>query len=290
MTKNKGLGRGLGAIFEAEGAAFGPDANPALLMEEINLEAVTPNPKQPRSAFDEDALEELADSIKTLGLIQPITVKKDRGGKYIIISGERRWRASQLAGLAKIPAYIREADDQSLHEMALVENIQRQDLNAMEIAVSLRRLMEECGLTQDAVSSRVGKKRSTVGNYLRLLSLPLEVQSALKQDIISMGHAKAIAAAPDDSKLTIFRKVVKKNLSVRQTEEAVKKLTEESIRENNSGDEEFPDSYTRLAEEFSRLFSEDIKIRKSKSGGGRIVIGFSSDHDIELLLKKLEKL
>lgn len=290
MTKNKGLGRGLGAIFEAEGTPFGQDANPALLMEEIKVDVVVPNPKQPRSVFDEDALEELADSIKTLGLIQPITVKRDKGGKYIIISGERRWRASQLAGLATIPAYVREADDQNLHEMALVENIQRQDLNAMEIAISLQRLMDECGLTQDAVSSRVGKKRSTVANYLRLLTLPVEVQSALKHDVISMGHAKAIAAAPGEARLAILKKVIRKNLSVRQTEDLVKKQEEVLSKKAAVADEEFPDSYTRLAEELSSLFSEDVKIKMNKGGGGKIVIGFSSDRDIESFLGKLEKL
>ena len=289
MTKNKGLGRGLGAIFEAEGTPFGQDANPLLVMEEIKIEAVVPNPKQPRSVFNEDALEELADSIKTLGLIQPITVKRDKGGKYIIISGERRWRASQLAGLATIPAYIREADDQNLHEMALVENIQRQDLNVMEIAISLHRLMEECNLTQDAVSSRVGKKRSTVANYLRLLSLPVEVQSALKQDAITMVQAKAIAAAPGESRIAILKKVMRKNLSVRQTEDLVKKFEAGPLQKPLVADEEFPDSYTHLAEELSRLFTEDVKIKKSKGGGGKIVIGFSSDKDVESFLGKLEK-
>ena len=192
--KNKGLGRGLDAIFESEGAKFGDSAGK---MEEISVSLIMPNPKQPRTAFDEDALEELADSIKTLGLIQPITVRKESDTRYIIISGERRWRASKLAGLETVPVFIREADDRTLHEMALVENIQRQDLNAMEIAISLNRLMEECGVTQDTVAARVGKKRSTVANYLRLLSLPPEVQAALKNDLISMGHAKAIAAMPE---------------------------------------------------------------------------------------------
>ena len=183
--KNKGLGRGLDAIFESEGTKFGDSAGK---MEEISVSLIMPNPKQPRTAFDEDALEELADSIKTLGLIQPITVRKESDTRYIIISGERRWRASKLAGLETVPVFIREADDRTLHEMALVENIQRQDLNAMEIAISLNRLMEECGVTQDTVAARVGKKRSTVANYLRLLSLPPEVQAALKNDLISMGH------------------------------------------------------------------------------------------------------
>ena len=221
--KNKGLGRGLDAIFESEGTKFGDSAGK---MEEISVSLIMPNPKQPRTAFDEDALEELADSIKTLGLIQPITVRKESDTRYIIISGERRWRASKLAGLETVPVFIREADDRTLHEMALVENIQRQDLNAMEIAISLNRLMEECGVTQDTVAARVGKKRSTVANYLRLLSLPPEVQAALKNDLISMGHAKAIAAMPEQARIPALKKVVRKGLSVRQTEELAKKLAE----------------------------------------------------------------
>ncbi|MBQ1213929.1 MAG: ParB/RepB/Spo0J family partition protein, partial [Tidjanibacter sp.] len=165
MKKTTGLGRGLSAILEAENYV---DELPAVSrMEEIDIELITPNPKQPRTIFDDDTLEELADSIATLGLIQPITVRKEVGGKYIIISGERRWRASRLAGRKSIPAYVREADDKELHEMALVENIQRQDLNAMEIAFSLQRLIDECGVTQEMVAQRVGKKRSTVANYLR---------------------------------------------------------------------------------------------------------------------------
>ncbi len=199
-ARTKGLGRGLDAIFEAESSPLaGNEPERAALTSEIDIDLIFPNPKQPRSVFDEDALEELADSIKALGVIQPITVKKDGDGRYTIISGERRWRASRLAGLGVIPVYIREADDQLLHEMSIVENIQRQDLNPIEIAISLNRLMEECGITQDAVAGRVGKKRSTVANYLRLLALPAEVQLALKQEFISMGHAKAIASAPASS-------------------------------------------------------------------------------------------
>lgn len=289
MNKTKGLGRGLGAIFEAEGTAFGGDANPVVLMEEVDVSLITPNPKQPRTAFDEDALEELADSIKTLGLIQPVTVRKEKGGKYVIISGERRWRASQLAGLGRIPAYIREADDQAMHEMALVENIQRQDLNSMEIAISLQRLMDECALTQDTLSSRVGKKRSTVANYLRLLTLPADVQMALKQDMISMGHAKAIASAPEESRLAVLKKTIKKSLSVRQAEELVKKLVSGKPAKEVLADDEFPDSYTRLTEELMRTLSDDIKIKKSKGGGGKITIGFASDRDVERFISKLEQ-
>ena len=216
MKKTTGLGRGLSAILEAENYV---DELPAVSrMEEIDIELITPNPKQPRTIFDDDALEELADSIATLGLIQPITVRKESSGKYIIISGERRWRASRLAGRKSIPAYVREADDKELHEMALVENIQRQDLNAMEIAISLQRLIDECGVTQETVAQRVGKKRSTIANYLRLMQLSPEVQAALKANLITMGHAKAIAGVEVELQPSIVKKVIKKELSVRATE------------------------------------------------------------------------
>lgn len=288
--KNKGLGRGLDAIFETEGTKFGENTAHAGKMEEITISFITPNPKQPRSVFNEDALEELADSIKTLGVIQPITVRKESENLYIIISGERRWRASQLAGLVSIPAYIREADDQTLHEMALVENIQRQDLNAMEIAISLQRLMDECGITQDTVATRVGKKRSTVANYLRLLALAPEVQSALKSEIISMGHAKAIASAPEELRLALLKKIIKKSLSVRQTEELVKKLAAGKPEKEVLADDELPDNYTRFVEQCSRIFGDDIKIKKSRNGGGKITIGFGSDEDIKCFLGKLEEI
>lgn len=258
-------------------------------MEEIPVSSIIPNPKQPRTVFEENSLEELADSIKSLGLIQPITVKKDSSGHYIIISGERRWRACQLAGLETVPVYLREADDQTLHEMALVENIQREDLNAMEIAFSLNRLMEECGVTQDAVASRVGKKRSTVANYLRLLSLPPDVQAALKSDTISMGHAKAIASAPEASRTALLKRIVKKGLSVRQAEELAKKIAEAAPSGEVLADDELPDHYTRLVEHCSRIFGDDIKIRKGRNGGGKITIGFSSDEDITHFLERLEE-
>lgn len=276
------------AIFETEGAKFTEEGT--VRIEEISVSRIIPNPKQPRTAFDEDSLEELADSIKSLGLIQPITVKKEAPDRYIIISGERRWRASQLAGLQTVPVYVREADDRTLHEMALVENIQREDLNAMEIAFSLNRLMDECGVTQDAVASRVGKKRSTVANYLRLLSLPAEVQAALKNDTISMGHAKAIAAAPEQARTALLKKIIKKGLSVRQAEDVAKKLSEGRSSGELLLDDELPDNYTRLVEHCSRIFGDDIKIKKGRNGGGRITIGFSSDEDISAFLGKLEEI
>ena len=287
--KQKGLGRGLSAILEME--QYMEELPAVSRMEEIDIESIIPNPKQPRTIFDDDALEELADSIATLGLIQPITVRKEENGKYIIISGERRWRASKLAGRKTIAAYIRQADDKEWHEMALVENIQRQDLNAMEIAISLQRLIDECGVTQETVAQRVGKKRSTVANYLRLISMCPEVQAALKAGLISMGHAKAIAAAPEEAQPSVVKKVIKKELSVRATEQLVKKLTEgKSASTEATAEEEFPEIYTRIVEQLSKLVGEDIKIKRAADGSGKIVIGFSNDQQIAGLVEKLDKL
>ena len=286
--KQKGLGRGLSAILEME--SYVEELPAVSRMEEIDIESIIPNPKQPRTIFDDDALEELADSIATLGLIQPITVRREADGKYIIISGERRWRASKLAGRKTIPAYIREADDKELHEMALVENIQRQDLNAMEIAISLQRLIDECGVTQETVAQRVGKKRSTVANYLRLMSMCPEVQAALKGNLITMGHAKAIAAAPEEAQPSVVKKVIKKELSVRATEQLVKKLTEGKTTTEATTEEEFPEIYTRAVEQLSKLVGEEIKIKRSTDGSGKIIIGFASDQQIQSLVERLEKL
>ncbi|MBQ2796415.1 MAG: ParB/RepB/Spo0J family partition protein [Tidjanibacter sp.] len=288
--KQKGLGRGLSAILEME--QYVEELPAVSRMEEIDVESIIPNPKQPRTIFDDDALEELADSIATLGLIQPITVRREQNGKYIIISGERRWRASRLAGRKTIPAYIREADDKELHEMALVENIQRQDLNAMEIAISLQRLIDECGVTQETVAQRVGKKRSTVANYLRLMTMCPEVQAALKAGQISMGHAKAIAAAPEDAQPSLVKKVVKKELSVRATEQLARRLAEgkTATTAEVAAEDEFPEVYTRIVEHLSRLLGEDIKIKRSADGSGKIIIGFAGDQQVADLAAKLERL
>ena len=288
MTQ-KGLGRGLNAIFGSD--TIEVKAKPMEKMTEIKLSEIIPNPTQPRTDFDEEALEELADSIRQLGLIQPITVKRE-GEKYIIISGERRWRASAKAGLESVPAYIREVDDTTLHAMALVENIQREDLNAIEISLSMQRLIEECGLTQEALAERLGKKRSTVANYLRLLNLPDEIQFAIKGGLISMGHAKAIASVESKAKqLSLLKRCIKSNLSVRQLEEMVR-LTSEKKQKVAVPivDEEYPESYSRLVEYLEKFFSQDIAIKRGKSGGGKIIIDFSSDADIEKFIKKFSKL
>ncbi len=284
-TRQKGLGRGLDAIFGTD--KIETRTTPMSEMAEIAVEDIVPNPTQPRTSFDEESLDELADSIRQLGVIQPITVRPAGDGKYILISGERRWRAARRADLRTLPAYIREVDDENLHAMALVENIQRQDLNAIEIALGMKRLIEECHLTQDALSEKVGKKRSTVANYMRLLKLPDEVQLALKEGLISMGHAKAIAAAPEAEQLRLLRRCVRRGLSVRQVEELARALAEKPAAEPLPQDEEeYPESYARLAEQLERFFTDEITIRRSKNGGGRIVIGFENDEQIEQILER----
>lgn len=287
MKQQKGLGKGLSALF---GENIEVKVKPMEEMSEIRIADIAPNPTQPRTEFDEEALEELAESIRQLGLIQPITVKRS-GDKYIIISGERRWRAAEKAGLEALPAYIREVDDTTLHAMALVENIQREDLNAIEISLGMQRLIEECGLTQEALAERLGKKRSTVANYLRLLNLPDEVQFAIKGGIISMGHAKAIASAEGKTKqLSWLKRCVKSNLSVRQLEEMIRLASEKRPKAASATDEEYPESYGRLVEHLEKFFSQDIAIKRGKNGGGKIIIDFASDKDIEKFVQKFSKL
>lgn len=284
--KQKGLGRGLDAIFGTEKVSV--KTAPMNQMAEIATSQIIPNPTQPRTQFDDEALQELADSIRQLGVIQPITVRKADDGKYIIISGERRWRAAQMVGVEALPAYIREVDDENLHAMALVENIQRQDLNAIEIALGMQRLIEECGLTQEAMADKVGKKRSTVSNYMRLLSLPDEVQLALKEGLITMGHAKAIAGVDAENQLWALKRCLKKGLSVRQAEALARKLAENADKEPVV-EEEYPESYSLLVERMEPYFSQNISIKRGKSGGGKIVIDFASDADIEKFIERLSK-
>ena len=281
--KQKGLGRGLDAIFGTDKVAV--KATPMTQMAEIAIGKIIPNPTQPRTQFDDEALAELAESIKQLGVIQPITVKKS-GEEYIIISGERRWRAAQMVGVEFLPAYIRDVDDENLHAMALVENIQRQDLNAIEIALGMQRLIEECGLTQEAMADKVGKKRSTVSNYMRLLNLPDEVQLALKEGLISMGHAKAIAGIAAEQQVAALKRCIKKSLSVRQMEELARKMATEPASATKT-EEEYPESYSRLVEQLEPYFSQNISIKRGKNGGGKIVIEFSGDEEIDLIIERL---
>lgn len=288
MNKNpKGLGRGLGAIFEIDGKDLPQKSKNGSTFEEIDITLIVPNPKQPRTDFNESTLEELADSIRTLGVIQPITVKHREDGKYLIISGERRYRASLSAGLESLPAYIREVDDQTLLEMSIVENIQRQDLNAIEVALSLQRLVEECNLTQDSLGERLGKKRSTVANYMRLLKLPVEVQLALREELITMGHARALVSVEKpETQLALLKKIIKRGLSVRQVEEMVKELNNPTEKKEVN-EAEFPEVYTRLVEQLERLFNQEISIKKNNKGGGKIVIGFESDTEVQDFIKRV---
>ena len=286
--KKRGLGRGLDALFGPTNPT--QQSTPMSEMAEVAITDIIPNPLQPRRDFDEEALQELATSIAELGVIQPITLKRRDDGKYIIISGERRWRASQMAGLELLPAYIRDVEDEDLHAMALVENIQRENLNAIEIALGMQRLVEECGLTQEAMAQKVGKKRSTVSNYMRLLSLPSEVQLALKEGIISMGHAKAIAALDHDLQIKALKKCVKKALSVRQAEMLARKLAETPVVATTEDEEEYPESYSRLVVELERVLSDNISIKRTKSGSTRIVVECANDNEVELLVAKLSNI
>ncbi|MFR9650188.1 MAG: ParB/RepB/Spo0J family partition protein [Rikenellaceae bacterium] len=291
MKKQKGLGRGLDAIFGSEEIA---EANvkiaPMSEMSQVAIDKIIPNPVQPRREFDPQALEELSSSISELGIIQPITVKK-HGDKYMIISGERRWRASQMASLETIPAYIREVDDEALHTMALVENIQRENLNPIEIALGMQRLLDECGLTQDALSERISMKRPTISNFLRLLKLPSGVQLALKSGIITMGHAKAIAGVDESLQMELLKRCVERSLSVRQCEELARNLSTPVATKSQSAlqEREYPENYSRLMEQLEELFSQDISIKRTRNGGGKIVIEFKSDNDIDKFIKQLNR-
>ncbi len=287
MKQPKGLGRGLDAIFGAEKVEV--KVKPMNEMAQIALSDIIANPTQPRSDFNEDALDELANSVRSLGVIQPITVKK-LGDQYMIVSGERRWKAAKIAGLKSIPAYVREVNDENLHAMALVENIQRQDLNPIEIALCMQRLIEEFKLTQDALSEKVGVKRSSVSNYLRLLKLPDAIQFALKGGVITMGHAKAIAGVDEPKKqLWLMKTCVAKSLSVRQTEELARSLQVEKPQKPETTEEEYPDSYLRLVEQLEGYFSQNISIKKSKNGGGKIVIEFNDDQEIDTFISRFNQ-
>ena len=255
----------------------------------IPVDLIEPNPYQPRMNFNQDALDELADSIKTLGLIQPITVRKIASGRYQIISGERRFRASRLAGMDMIPAYIRDANDQGMLEMAIVENIQRENLDPIEVAMSYQRLIEECNLTQEQMAFRVGKKRASVTNFLRLLKLPAKIQHDLKAGLLSVGHAKVLLGVED----TLLQEalcdlVIKEDLSVRQLEDKLKKLTEERTAAENKPQQDLPEEYFRVLEIVGKYFENSISMKRSKAGKGSMTIHFTSDEEVQKFLKALE--
>ena len=257
-------------------------------MLRIGLDQIETNPRQPRHDFDEQALQELAHSIKLHDIIQPVTVSKLPSGKYRLISGERRFRAAKIAGLKDIPAYVRQADDQQLLELALLENLQREDLNAMEIALSYKRMMEELNYTQEQVAERMGKERSTVANYIRLLKLPPDIQVAVRSNQLSMGHARALINVDTvDKQLYLFGEIKSKGLSVRQTEELVRKLYKENIPVKNSVKPTLPEAFKRIEDNLASHFSTRVKLNHSKKGEGNISIEYYSLQELNKLLDQL---
>ena len=307
MSKQqRGLGKGLGALLgtdadlsqirkpvgyvnkEVAGAGSQPQQAMADILR-IPIDMIEPNPFQPRMNFDQDALEELSESIRTLGLIQPITVRHKSEGRYQIISGERRFRACQMTGMDMIPAYIRDTNDQGMLEMAIVENIQRENLDPIEIAMSYKRLIEECSLTQEQMAVRVGKNRASVTNYLRLLKLPAKIQHDLKVGLLSVGHAKVLLGV-DDIRLQEYLcdLVIKEDMSVRQLEDKIKKMSQPKKSQEDQG-QDLPEEYFKVLEIVGKYFENNISLKRNAGGKGSMTIHFNSDEEIRKFLKAIEK-
>ena len=306
MSKQqRGLGKGIGALLGNDAdlsnirkpvgyinkevvSVEQPQQSSADILR-IPTDLIEPNPFQPRMSFDQDSLEELAESIRTLGLIQPITVRRKADGRYQIISGERRFRACRQAGMDMVPAYIRDTNDQGMLEMAIVENIQREDLDPIEIAMSYQRLIEECSLTQEQMAVRVGKKRASVTNYLRLLKLPAKIQHDLKVGLLSVGHAKVLLGI-DDIMLQEYLcdLVIKDELSVRQLEDKIRKMTQKKEKPVDEG-QDLPDEYFKVLELVSKYFENNISLKRSSTGKGSMTIHFNSDEEVRNFLQALEE-
>ncbi|MEH3112851.1 ParB/RepB/Spo0J family partition protein [Pedobacter terrae] len=298
FQRKTGLGRGLSALLDDSESAHPPKQQVNAVSEteqignisHVNLTEVETNPYQPRTEFDQVALNELADSIKIQGLIQPITVRKLAANKYQLISGERRFRASKLAGLTKVPAYIRSANDQQMLEMALIENIQRENLNAIEVALSFQRMIDEVGLKQEQLGERVGKNRTTVTNYLRLLKLPPAIQASIRDQKISMGHARALINVDGvDKQLFIHQEILEKGLSVRKVEELVRNLQHLPLKASEKPKEKAVSfQYQKLQDDLASKFATRVKLKVSQNGKGAIEIPFMSDDDLNRILELLD--
>lgn len=290
-NKRNALGKGLTALLQdAKTDVSGKNPVPVNAIAEINVSEIEANPFQPRLEFDEAALEELAESIRMHGIIQPVTVRKVGYGKYELISGERRTRAAIRAGLKTIPAFVRLANDQGMLEMALIENIHRENLNSIEIALSYQRLLEECKLKQEELADRVGKNRSTVTNYLRLLKLPEEIQIALRDNQISMGHARPLINVDSkDLQLEILDEIIDNELSVRKVEELVKQKSAEPKPKKEKAVVTADESYKVWEHKLSQLYDAKVKLKLKKNGKGELVIPFSSEADLKKLAGQLEK-
>jgi len=291
MAKNiTGLGRGLGALIDTETVNTGGSSS----ISEVDINLIVANPNQPRTHFDEEALSELAASIRELGVISPITLRKNEDGKYLIIAGERRYRASKQIGLRTIPAYVKTAADEQVMEMALIENIQREDLNAIEIALCYYKLMEEYKLTQERLSERVGKKRTTIANYLRLLRLPAEIQMGIKDKKIEMGHARAILGLPEPSQqLKVYDEIIKNDYSVRKVEEIVRDYTSGKSLDNSKNTKnplvslpEFDEIKLRLRD----MFGTKVQFNCTADGKGKISIPFNNDEELAKVLELFDKI
>lgn len=291
--KYPALGRGLDALIDTGDEIR---TNGSSSINEISVEDIHPNPNQPRHEFDEEALNELAESIRQLGIVQPVALRQMDDGTYQIIAGERRWRASKIAGLKTIPAYIRTASDENMMQMALVENIQREDLNAIEVALAYQKLIEQYHLTQENLSEKVGKKRATVANALRLLKLPAPVQMALRNKTISQGHARAILSAQEPrAQLRLFREVMKNGYSVRQVEEMARQINAgEPIAEQSAKavrpSRRLPEEYSELRDKLSKFFSQKVRMSCSKEGRGNISIPFNSAEELEHIITLFDKM
>jgi ParB family chromosome partitioning protein len=291
MTKKNALGRGLGALIE--GVEKEILEKKVEVKNDIKIELIDSNPFQPRTSFDEQSLDELAASIQKLGIVQPLTVRETGNGRYQLIAGERRLRAARRAGITHIPAYIRTADDRAMLELALVENIQREDLDAIEVAISFQRLIEECNLTQEELSDRVGKQRSTVANYLRLLKLPAEIQLGIKNKQLMMGHARTLINIEDPKKqINIYYKIIDGELSVRQAEELVRQLQSEKLKdpEKLERKQKLNENFSRLAEHLSNIFTARVNFRINEQGKGKIVIPFENPEEMERILGIFDRL
>jgi ParB family chromosome partitioning protein len=289
--KKNALGRGLGALIdgvEKEILEKKVSAN-----KDISIDSIEANPFQPRTTFDEKALEELAVSIKKLGIVQPLTVREVGEGRYQLIAGERRLRAARLAGVTHVPAYIRTADDQAMLELALVENIQREDLDAVEVAISFQRLIDECKLTQEQLSDRVGKQRSTVANYMRLLKLPAEIQLGIKNKQLMMGHARTLVNIEDPKRqINVYYQIIDGELSVRQAEELVRQLQSEKIKDPGKLEKKrkLNSDFAELSEYLNKMFQAKVNFRINEMGKGKIVIPFENQEEMERILGVFDRL
>ena len=300
--KRNALGRGLSALLndsesvnqsqnnnKANNVSSGPEVNNLGSVNEIKLSEIEVNPFQPRTDFDQEALAELADSIKLQGLIQPITVRRLNAHSYQLISGERRLRASKLAGLTHIPVYIRSANDQQMLEMALIENLQRENLNAIEVALSLQRMIEECNLKQDELGERVSKNRSTVTNYLRLLKLPPAIQASIREGEITMGHAKALITIDDPTKqIYIHQHIIQQGLSVRKTEELVRDMQRAPVKKEGKQPEPISFQVQKIQDDLASKFSSRVKLKIGGQGRGTIEIPFLSESDLSRILEIMD--